>query len=320
MSETRNRATGLALALVSAACFGTSGTFARSLIDAGWTPAAAAAVRIGIAALVLALPALVALRGRFHTLRANAAPLVLYGIVAVAGAQVCYFHAVRHLSVGVALLLEYLGTLLVVGWLWMRHGERPRRLTAAGSAVAVLGLALVLDVAGGGALSPIGVMWGLAAALGLAAFFVLSARLAREVPPVAIAGLGMAVGTVALVLLGALGVLPLRATFGAVTFAGRSVSWLVPVAGLSLVAAVVAYVAGVTAARLLGAKLSSFLGLTEVVFAVLFAWLLLGELPTGVQLLGGLLIVAGVVFVHVDELRPPEPPAASAPEVAALLA
>ena len=44
-------------------------------------------------------------------------------------------------------------------------------------------------------------------------------------------------------------------------------------------AAVFAYVAGITAARLLGPKLASFVGITEVLFAVLFAWILLGQLP-----------------------------------------
>ncbi len=71
---------------------------------------------------------------------------------------------------------------------------------------------------------------------------------------------------------------------------------------LSLVAAVVAYVSGIAAARLLGAHLSSFVGLTEVLFAVLVAWVALGELPTSVQLAGGAVIVAGIALVRVDSL------------------
>src|SRR6266568_208209 len=57
-----------------------------------------------------------------------------YGLAAVAGCQLCYFNAVQHLSVGVALMLEYLAIVLVVGWMWMRHGHRPGRLTTYGSA------------------------------------------------------------------------------------------------------------------------------------------------------------------------------------------
>ncbi len=80
-----------------------------------------------------------------------------------------------------------------------------------------------------------------------------------------------------------------------------------PALGLSLIAAVVAYVAGIFGARLLGAKVASFVGLTEVLFAVLFAWLLLGQVLTPVQLAGGVLVVAGIALVRLDELRTPPP-------------
>ena len=59
---------------------------------------------------------------------------------------------------------------------------------------------------------------------------------------------------------------------------------------------------GSTAARRLGARLASFVGLTEVLFAVLFAWLLLDQLPARIQLVGGVLIVAGIALVRIDEL------------------
>jgi len=304
MFQVRTRKAGLGLALLSAATFSTSGSFARSLIDAGWTPAAAVAARIGVAALILVIPAVLSLRGRWQVLRRNSWFVGSYGVFAIAAGQVCFFNAVQHLSVGVALLLEYLGMVLVVGWLWLRHGQKPSRLTAAGSVVALLGLVFVLNPAGDARLDPVGVLWGLAAAMGLATFFILSAKGKSDLPPLVMAGGGMVVGAVTLLVLGVLGVLPMQATFTTVAFAGYRVSWLVPVIGLSLVAAVFAYVAGIAAARVLGAKLSSFVGLTEVVFAVLVAWLLLGELPGRVQLLGGVLIVAGVVLVHLDEMRP----------------
>ena len=299
---------GLGLALLSAATFGTSGTFARALIDAGWSAEAAVATRIGIAALVLAIPAIIALRGRWHVARRNVTTFVLFGLLAVGGAQVGFFNAVRYLPVGVALLIEYSGIVLVVLWMWARHGERPRKLTAAGAVAAVVGLALVLNVAGGASIHPLGLIWGLVAAVGLATYFVLSARVDPELPSVTLAAGGMAFGAFVLFGLGLVGVLPLDATFGDVLFAGSTVSWVVPVVGLSLVAAVVAYVAGIGAARILGAPLASFAGLTEVLFAVLIAWLVLGELPTAVQAVGGVFIIAGIALVRLDQLRGPAKP------------
>lgn len=297
---------GLGLALLSAVTFATSGPFARSLMEAGWSAQAAVAARVGLAALVLAIPTAWSLRGKWGALRRNAGMVTLFGLLAVATAQACFFNAVRHLPVGVALLLEYLGIVLVVGWMWAVHGQRPRRLTVAGSIAAALGLVFVLNITGAGRMDLVGVLWGLGAGVGLAAYFVLSARTADGLPAVAVASGGMAVGAAVLLTLGLVGALPLRATFGDVSFAGYRVSWLVPIAGLSLVAAVVPYVAGIGAARILGARLSSFLGLTEVMFAVLIAWLVLGELPTAMQLLGGVLIVAGVTLVRMDELLMPD--------------
>jgi drug/metabolite transporter (DMT)-like permease len=72
---------------------------------------------------------------------------------------------------------------------------------------------------------------------------------------------------------------------------------------------VIAYVAGIGAARRLGAKLTSFVSLSETLFAILFAWLLLGQLPSAVQFLGGAFILGGVVMVRLDELRPAPGPA-----------
>jgi drug/metabolite transporter (DMT)-like permease len=303
MEARRSAGFGLGLAVLSALTFSTSGTFARSLIAAGWSAEAAVAARVGIAALVLAVPAAIALRGRWRVLRRNARTLALFGLLAVGGAQVGFFNAIRYLPVGVALLLEYLGVILVVGWMWAVHRQRPRSLTVAGAVAAMVGLVLVLDLTGGARLDPVGVLWGLFAAVGLATYFVLSARADAELPAVAMASGGMAIGSATLVLLGVVGLLPLHATFGDVQFAGFTTSWLVPLLGVALVASVVSYVSGIGAARILGARLSSFVGLTEVVFAVLIAWLVLDELPAPVQLAGGALIVAGVALVRLDESR-----------------
>lgn len=306
--------TGFGLALLSAATFGTSGTFARSLIEAGWSAPAAVTVRVGIASVILAIPAIVAIRGRGEALRRSLGALGAFGLLAVAGAQVCYFNAVRFLPVGIALLLEYLGIILVVFWMWARHRQRPRRLTVAGSALSAVGLILVLDVSGPDTVDLRGVAWGLGAAVGLAVYFVLSARVDDELPSVVMAGGGMAIGALVLLAAGAVGALPMHATFGDVIFAGHITSWLVPVAGLSVVAAAFAFVTGIGAARVLGARLSSFVGLTEVLFAALFAWFILGELPVPVQLIGGALIIGGVILVRLEESRLAAPAALALPD------
>jgi drug/metabolite transporter (DMT)-like permease len=170
-----------------------------------------------------------------------------------------------------------------------------------GALVALIGLAFVLDLSSGTRLAPIGVLWALGGAVGLASYFVLSGGDDRDVPPVALASAGMAIGALALLVVGALGALPMQARFTDVELGGAQLSWLVPVVGLSLIAGAIAYVAGIGATRRLGPKLASFVGLTEVLFAVLFAWLFLGELPTTMQLVGGVLIISGVAVIRLDD-------------------
>lgn len=294
---------GIALALTSAAAFATSGPLAKSLLDTGWSPGAAVTARLGGAALVLLLPALVALRGRWGALRRNLGLVTLYGVVAMAAVQLFFFNAVTTLSVGVALLLEYLGVVLVVLWLWARYGQRPRSWTLAGMVLSVAGLLLVLDVTGGMRVDVVGFLWGLGAAVGLAFYFVLSAREAPGLPPLVMAAGGMVVATAALVLAGVIGLMPVSFGTADVVIARTVLPWWLPLAGVCLVAAALAYSTGIAATRRLGSKVASFVGLTEVVFSVLFAWVLIGELPLPVQLAGGVLIVAGVLAVRYDELR-----------------
>ena len=173
-------ATGIALALLSAGGFGTSGIFGSALISSGWSPAAVTMARIVAPAFLLAVPAALQLRGRWALLRRQASRVVVYGVVAVVGGQLFYFNAIESIPIGIALLLEYLGVVLVVVWLWVTRGERPRRLTVAGAVTAIAGLALLIGIAGPARLSPVGITWGLLDAVSLAAYFLISAASSEE--------------------------------------------------------------------------------------------------------------------------------------------
>jgi drug/metabolite transporter (DMT)-like permease len=144
-------------------------------------------------------------------------------------------------------------------------------------------------------------MWGLLAAVGLATYFAASAHGDGGLPPVTLAGVGMGVGALTLAALGAVGILPMHFDTEDVAVAGQTLPWWVAIGELALVAAALAYLLGTYAARALGATVASFVGLSEVLFAIVFAWLLLSELPSLVQLAGGALVVAGVVGVRIGE-------------------
>jgi len=187
-------AAGLGFALLSAVSFGLSGALARPLLESGWSPGATVLLRIGIGALIVVPFGVHALRGRWHLVRRNAGLIALYGALAVAGAQFCYFSAVQYMQVGPAILIEFTAPAAVVVWLWLVHGQRPGPITLAGAAVAALGLVLVLDLVSGADLSIAGVLWALGAMIGAATYFIISGDHGNGLPPMSLAAGGLVVG------------------------------------------------------------------------------------------------------------------------------
>ena len=138
---------------------------------------------------------------------------------------------------------------------------------------------LVLDLLSGADLAPAGVLWALIAMVCAASYFVLAAKPRPGLPPVALAGAGLATGALVLAALGAVGILPMHATTASPVYADSAVAWWLPLLGLGVVTAGFAYCTGIAASRRLGSRLASFVALLEVVAGVTFAWLLLDQLP-----------------------------------------
>jgi drug/metabolite transporter (DMT)-like permease len=230
--------------------------------------------------------------------------VVAYGLIPIAGAQLCYFNAVSHLSVGVALLLEYTAPVLVVAWLWATTRRRPSNLTLAGVAIAIAGIMLVLDVFSGAHINLVGIAWASAAAICAACYFVMSDEVSADgteegsLNSITLAAGGLTVGSVAVALLGLTGVLPLTfATHDAVV-AGWTTSWVVPAIALAVIPTAIAYTLGIMGIARLRPRFASLVGLSEVMFAVLAAWALLGEAMSPTQAVGGAVVLAGLVLAR----------------------
>lgn len=303
MSAARLPVAGFLLALGSAASFALSGVFASALIGAGWSAGAAATARILVATLVLAVPTAVALRGRWDLVRRAWRPILLFGLLAVAGCQLAFFLAVEFIPPSLALLIEFMGPVLLMLWMWLRTRIAPTRVTLLGAAIAVVGLVAVSGVGFGAALHPLGIAFALVAAIGNAAYYATGAASDHGIPPLPFVGLGLAVAAGALVVASAVGLLPFTATGVAPVIADAELSPLVVVSGMALVSTVLAYVLGVSASRRLGATVASFTGYSEPLFGIVWTILLLALVPSGSQWIGAALIVTGVVTVRIGELR-----------------
>ena len=292
---------GLLFAVSSALAFGSSGPFAKALMESGWSPTAAVTARLAGGALIMAAFATVVRPGWVREVRDHAKTVVGYGLIPIAGAQLCYYTAVAHLSVGVALLLEYTAPILVVGWVWATTRHRPSAMTFGGVAVALAGIVLVLDVFSGAHINLIGVSWGLAAAVCAACYFMMSGKASTDgdgLSPISLAAGGLVVGTAAVTLLGVAGIMPLTFTTNAVTLAGHTTAWLVPVIALGLIPTALAYTLGIVGIARLKPRFASLVGLSEVLFAVLIAWIMLGEAMSVSQAIGGLVVLAGLAVAR----------------------
>ncbi|KSU82467.1 MULTISPECIES: EamA family transporter [Rhodococcus] len=304
-----NSRNGLIFALLSAATFGVSGPFAKSLIESGWSPGGAVFARVAGGALVMMVIAVATQWPRLRQVSTHTRTLLLYGVFAISGVQLCFFNAVQHLSVGVALLLEYLAPIIVIGWVWITKGARPSVQTLLGAAVALIGAAVVIDVFGSAEISAVGVAWGLAAAACLAVYFVISERADGDLHPVVLAASGLTVSAVVIGALGLVGVLPLQFSASNAVVADHSVNVWLPVVVLVLVSTVIAYLTGIAAITLLGPTIGSLVALTEVLCAVVAAWILVGESVTALQAVGGAAIIAGLVLARLGQVAPKQIPA-----------
>lgn len=293
-----HRAIGVVTGLASALAFASSGPLLKPLIEAGWSTGAAASVRMSGAALVLLPVLILALRRDPGLLRRNALIIIGFGATGVAGCQLFYLAAIQRMPVGVALLVQYLAPVLLVGLAWIRTRRAPGRLVLLGSAVSIVGLIFVIDI-GGATFDALGVLFALGAAVSLGGYFLLSERAGDGLPPLVLAAAGLLVGALFSGGLSLIGILPFAAPPVDVVLVGVTVAWFVPLVWVVVIATALAYGLGVLAVTQIGSRVASFVGLSEVLFAILIAWLILGEQPTVVQVIGGALIVAGVVFVRV---------------------
>lgn len=284
---------GLGLAFGSALAFGGSGVAAKPLIEAGLEPLHVVWLRVAGAALVM-LP--LAVRHRALP-RRRPALLAGFGLLAVAGVQACYFAALSRIPVGVALLVEYLAPVLVLGWVRFVQRRPVTRAAALGVVLAVGGLACVVEVWSGLAFDVLGLLLALGAAGCQVGYFILSdhgAGTGEEAPdPLGVIAYGLLVGAVVLTFVARPWTMDWSVLSGTARMSGGEVPAAVLLAWIVLVATVVAYVTGVLSVRRLSPQVAGVVACLEAVIATVLAWVLLGEHLSAPQVVGGAVVLLG---------------------------
>jgi drug/metabolite transporter (DMT)-like permease len=282
------------MVVTGGALFAVNGTVSKLILQAGVDAPHLTVLRASGAAAGLLL--VIALRR--PGLRAMRVPrrelplLAVYGVLGFLAVPTLYFLAIDRLPVGIALLFEYTAPLLVALWARFDQRQRVKSRLWLGLTLSLVGLAAVAQVwqAGGGGLNGVGVAAGLGAAALLAVYYIVGPRLvaAREATTVTCWSFGVA-GLVGMV------IWPWWSfPFGVL----RGTSHGIPVWVLALYmivgGSIVAYSLNIAAMRHLPPTSVGIIGMVEPVIAAAVAWVALGERLDGAQLLGGVLILAGV--------------------------
>lgn len=284
---------GSLLCIASAAAFGAMAIFGKLAYDEGVDVATLLLVRFALAAAVLAVVA-----GAIRALRGLPRRAVLAGLamgaVGYATQAGLYFLALERMDASVLSLLLYTYPALVTAAAIVLRRERAsgRRFLALG--VATAGTALVLVGAGAGALDPLGTAMGIGAALAYTTYILVGDKVGAGVPALAMAALVTAGASVTF----ALAALVTGGPDLQITTAGWG--WLAAIALVSTVLAIIAFFAGLSR---VGASTASILSTVEPAVTVGLAAAAFGEVLTGVQLAGGVLVLASVVVLNVRGLR-----------------
>jgi drug/metabolite transporter (DMT)-like permease len=263
-------------------------------MQAGLSPQQVAGARIGLAALIL-LVGVAVTRPRLLRVHRRDWPLLLaYGLFGVCGVQFLYLAGVSRLPVGIAMLLEFVSPVLVALWIRFVRGTVLPAKAWLGTALALVGLAMVAQVWAGLELDAIGLLAGLGAGVCAACYWLLGEHGARTRHPLTMTTWGMLIGAVVLVAIAPPWTLPADILTEPTAF-GPVWTLLVEVA---LFSTAIAYALGMTALRLVPSNVASVLSLAEPVFATTGAWAFLGERLSVIQIAGGVTLLVGAFVVQ----------------------
>jgi drug/metabolite transporter (DMT)-like permease len=302
MSE---RLAGALLVAVSAAAFGSMAIFGVWAQDDGTGTPGLIVVRFGLAASILLV--LVRLRSIRMPPWRQCVPVAAMGGIGYVGQAYCYFLALEHADASLVALLLYLFPAFVAVLAAVFLGERIGLVTAAALALALVGTGLVV---GGGSGRPLGIALAVGAAVIYSVYITVGSVVTQGLDAIAVTTIVCVAATVT----SGLVVLVLAAVGRAPSFPGSWRGWsaLVTIAVVCTVVGILTFFAGLS---ILGPTPTSVLSTLEPVVTVGLATWLLGESLSGVQAVGGALVLGAVAWLaashHTAETPSPShvPPA-----------
>jgi drug/metabolite transporter (DMT)-like permease len=289
---------GYTMVIVAAALFGINGAVSKVALTSGLSSLRLTEARSAGAFIALTLIALVRSPSSLRVQRSELPRLALFGIVGVAFVQLFYFLAIHRLPVGIALLIQYIGPVLVAIWARTFGHEHVRRRIWLALVLSLTGLALMVQLWSGVALDGFGVTFALVSAVVFAGYLLLAEHEVQSREAIPLLAWGFFFAVVLWTIVQPWWSFPASAAARTVSLQGHLSSHHLPVWALVLCVIVlgsaVPFTLIVGALRHITATQVGVTAMLEPVVATVVAWLWLRESLTAAQLAGAAVVLGGI--------------------------
>jgi drug/metabolite transporter (DMT)-like permease len=293
---------GYAMALSAGTLFAVNGTVSKVILDSGLSSLRLTEVRCAGALVGLALILLVT---RPQSLRIDRRELVFvaaFGVFGVALVQLFYFLAIHRLQIGVSLLIQYLGPLLVACFAHFVLKERVRRRLWVALALALGGLTLVVNLWGGVSLNGLGVLFSLCSAVTFAGYLLFAEHAVGRRDPISLLCYGFLFASIFWAIVQPWWSFPFDVPGTTVSLLGNLshqhlpiwalIAWMVVLGTIVPFFLIVGSMQHITATR------AGILAMVEPVVASLVAYGWLDETLGATQLVGGGIVLCGIALAQ----------------------
>jgi drug/metabolite transporter (DMT)-like permease len=293
---------GYAMVMTAATLWAVNGTVSKVILTTGLSSLRLAQVRSTGAFLLIAL-ALAAVRPETLRLRRGELPyFILFGVGGLALVQWFYFLAIHRLEIGIALLIQYLAPVLVALWARYVLHEQVRRRIWVALALALTGLALVVNIWSGLSLNAAGVAASLGAAGSYALYILMAEHRIGERDPISLVCIGFLFASILWAVLRPWWSFPGHVVGEDVSLHGHLSSVHLPVwslmAWMILLGTIVPFALLVASLRYISATRAGIVAMVEPVAGTIVAWAWLGESLAGVQLVGAAIVLASIFLAQ----------------------
>ncbi|MGH2935642.1 MAG: EamA family transporter [Gaiellaceae bacterium] len=298
MTDPRRPVVGYTMVLGAATLFGVNGAVSKVVLTSGLSSLRLTEARSAGACIALTAIALARSPASLRVRRRELPWLALFGVVGVAFVQLFYFLAIHRLPVGIALLIQYIGPVLVAIWARTMGHEQVRRRIWLALALSLTGLSLMVRLWSGMSLDGLGVVFALVAAVVFAVYLLLAEHQVGSHEPIPLLAWGFFFATLFWTVTQPWWSFPTAAVAKTVTLQGHLASLHLPVWALVLwvvvLGSAVPFALIVGAMRHLTATRVGIAAMLEPVVAALVAWIWLRESLGAAQVAGGAVVLAGI--------------------------